>query len=180
MGKRNDLTPRGEAEAFEALVRHWQAPVAGLLYRLVGRADLVPDLCQEVFLRAYRGWGRFRGESASSTWLYRIALNVARDASRRKRRVSVSLNGREPVGRESADQPCHVREAAELVARAVAELPEPLREALVLRHYEQMSFEEMARVTATPASTLKSRFAAALGRLRERLLELGLGPEETS
>ena len=64
-------------------------------------------------------------------------------------------------------------------ARSVAELPEPLRLVLVLRHYEQMSFEEIARLTGNPASTLKSRFAAALERLRKRLEELGLGPEET-
>jgi len=178
MGNRDaDVTPHDSVEAFEALVRHWQAPVARLLCRLVGRQDTVPDLCQEVFLRVHRGWDQFRGEAALSTWLYRIALNVARDAGRRRRPEFVSLNGHEAGSAAGVDRQCSDRETAQLVSRAVQELPEPLREALVLRHYEQMSFAEMALVTGTPASTLKSRFSAALQRLKDRLHQLGQGPE---
>jgi DNA-directed RNA polymerase specialized sigma24 family protein len=66
-----------------------------------------------------------------------------------------------------------------MVAKAVAELPEPLREVLVLHHYEDLNFEEIGRLTQTPASTLKSRFGVALGRLRTRLKESGWSPEET-
>jgi RNA polymerase sigma-70 factor (ECF subfamily) len=179
MGKRDaNATPRESAEAFEALVRHWQGPVTRLLCRLVCRPENVPDLCQEVFLRVHRGWDRFRGQAALSTWLYRIALNVARDAGRRRRPEFVSLNGQEAGSAATVDRQCSDRETAQIVLRAVQELPEPLREALVLRHYEQMSFEEMARITGTPASTLKSRFSAALQRLKDRLQQLGFGPEE--
>jgi RNA polymerase sigma-70 factor (ECF subfamily) len=171
---------RGEPAAFEALVRRWQQPVGRFLFRLVGRAELVNDLCQEVFLRVYHAGPRYRANGAFSAWLYRIALNVARDAARRRRHQPVPLPGPEVVDpTASAEARCQQQETARLVAEAVAELPEPLRVVLVLRHYEDMSFEDIARLTGTPASTLKSRFAAALARLRTRLQPLGLGPEET-
>lgn len=183
MGAMNDAElmqrwRQGDTPAFEVLVRRWQEPVARFLYRLVGREELVPDLCQEVFLRLYQAGPRYREVGAFSTWLYRIALNVARDAGRRCQRQPVSLNGHEPVaGPTSAEDECQRQEAARLVTQALAELPETLREVLVLRHYENMSFEQMARLTGTAASTLKSRFAAALARLRNRLQQLGWDPE---
>ena len=171
---------RGDPLAFEAVVHRWQQFVARLLTRLVGRTELVQDLCQEVFLRVYHGRARYRETGAFTTWLYRITLNVARDAGRRRRHEPASLEGHEPMDRRApADAVCQQHEFAEAVAEAVAELPEPLREVLVLHHYEEMNFEQIARLTGTPASTLKSRFAAALGRLRIRLRQLGWAPEET-
>lgn len=170
---------RGDPAAFAALVRRWQQPVARFLARYVSRTELIQDLCQEVFLRVYHAGPRYREAGAFSTWLYRIAVNVARDAGRRRRREPVALNEDEPATRSpSAEAVCEQRELARLVAQAVAELPEPLRLVLVLHHYEGMNFEQIARLTRTPASTLKSRFAAALRRLRERLQQLGCGPEE--
>lgn len=169
----------GDAAAFEEIVRRWQQPVAQFLGRLTGRAESVPDLCQEVFLRVYLAGGRYRDCGAFSTWLYRIALNVARDAARRGRHRPEPLADREPVAdSEPVELPSERRELERLVAQALAELPDALREALVLRHYEGMSFEEMSRVLGTPASTLKSRFAAALARLRTRLQQLGWTCEE--
>jgi RNA polymerase sigma-70 factor (ECF subfamily) len=119
--------------------------------------------------------------------MYRIILSVARDAGRRRRRES--RNGWQPLhpddpgpvdGHAAPQEAASRREEAELVGRALAELPEPLRQVLVLRHYEGLSFEDIARLTDTPASTLKSRFAAALERLRQRLHPLGRGPEENA
>ena len=172
---------QGDAAAFEALVRRWQQPVGRCLFRLVGQAELVNDLCQEVFMRVYSAGPRYRPSAAFSTWLYRIALNVARDAARRRKHEPVSLSDREVEDRApAAEEACQQHELVSLVAQAVAELPEPLRTVLVLHHYEGMSFEEIARLTETPASTLKSRFAAALRRLRKRLQHLGNdGEEET-
>src|SRR4051812_46652620 len=77
---------RGDEDAFAALVRRWQAPVGRFLARLTDRADLAPDLCQEVFLRVSLARARYRPAGAFSPWLYRIALNVGRDALRRHRR----------------------------------------------------------------------------------------------
>jgi RNA polymerase sigma-70 factor (ECF subfamily) len=170
---------QGEVEAFEALVGRWQQPVARLLTRLA-RPGQVPDLCQEVFLRLYQAGPRYREVGAFATWLYRIALNVARDAGRRQRREPTVAGFEEPMDGHAVDDPVCRKEFALVLAQALNELPEALREVLVLRHYEDMNFEQIARLTGTPASTLKSRFAAALGRLRTRLQERGWGPEETT
>jgi RNA polymerase sigma-70 factor (ECF subfamily) len=170
---------QGDAAAFEALVRRWQQPVGRFLFRLVGRAELVNDLCQEVLLRVYLAGPRYRPSAAFSTWLYRIALNVTRDAARRRRREPVSLSDREVVDRSPPPEANYQQHELEnIVAQAVAELPEPLRTVLVLRQYEGMSFEEIARLTETPASTLKSRFAVALRRLRKQLQHLDNDAEE--
>jgi RNA polymerase sigma-70 factor (ECF subfamily) len=171
---------RGDEDAFADLVRRWQAPVGRFLARLVSRPDLVPDLCQEVFLRVYLARARYRAAAAFSTWLYRIALNVGRDALRRHRRDPQPLAGADPPAADDGlADPCEQQELADAVTAALAELPAPLREVLVLRHYEGLNFEEIARLLGAPASTLKSRFAAALGRLRVRLQHLGWSHEET-
>jgi RNA polymerase sigma-70 factor (ECF subfamily) len=166
----------GDVASFEAIVRRWQDRVGRLLARLAG-PSAAPDLCQEVFLRLYGAGPRYREEGAFTTWIYRIALNVARDAGRRRREV-LPLGNHEPLDHARPFDVLCRREVAALVTRALAELPEALREVLVLRHYEELNFEQIARLTGTPASTLKSRFAVALTRLRARLEELGCGPEE--
>jgi len=181
----------GDPAAFAELVARWQQPVARFVARLAG-PERVPDLCQEVFLRVLQNGGRYRETGHFSTWLFRIALNVTRDAGRRQVRQNRDLRqsrDRKGAGADSAssrsrlcapDELCERQELARAVEVALAELPQPLREVLALRHDQGMNFEEMARVLRTPASTLKSRFAAALSRLRRRLCELGYSPEETA
>jgi RNA polymerase sigma-70 factor (ECF subfamily) len=171
---------RGDAAAFEDLVRRWQQPMARFLARLVGRTDRVQDLCQEVFLRVHLAAPRYSEAGAFSTWLYRIALNVARDAGRRRRHEPGPLPYPEPPAPAPPVETLAAQhELAEAVADAVAMLTPPLREVLVLRHYEGMNFEEMARLLETPASTLKSRFGAALNQLRVCLQQRGWNHEET-
>src|SRR5438132_3319353 len=133
----------GDPSAFESLVRRWQHPVGRFLARLVGPGELVQDLCQEVFLRLYLAGPRYRESGAFSTWLYRIALNAARDAGRRRRHDPQPLCDHEPADDGSlAETLCEQQELTRAVSAAVAALPPPLREVLVLRHYEAMSFEE--------------------------------------
>jgi RNA polymerase sigma-70 factor (ECF subfamily) len=171
---------RGDADAFEALVRRWQTPVARFLARLIPGEDRVADLCQEVFLRVHLARARYRADGAFSTWLYRIALNVGRDALRRARRPPLPLSECDHPAAEDTDlERCERQELADAVTTALAELPDALREVLVLRHYEGLNFEEIGRLLSVPASTLKSRFAAALTRLRVRLRHLGWSHEET-
>jgi len=171
---------QGDATAFAELVSRWQQPIARFLTHFLGRPDLVSDSCQEVFLRALVAGPRYRECGAFCAWLYRIAVNVARDLRRRRRHGSISLANTEIVSAAPApDAISERREADRLVADAVATLPEPLRLVLVLRHYEEMSFEDIARTTGTPASTLKSRFAAALSTLRTRLRNLDCSPKES-
>ena len=169
----------GDAGAFEELVRRWQEPMGRFLSRLVGRPEQVADLCQEVFLRLYLKGPRYREGGTFSTWLYQIALNAARDAGRRARRAPVPLQDHDPP---APDEPAAFehQETAAIVQQALADLAEPLRQVLVLRHYEDMSFEQMARLLKMPASTLKSRFAVALSLLRARFKQLGWSPEETT
>ena len=168
---------RGDPAALAALVERWQRPVGRYLARLAG-PDRAADLTQEVFLRLLRAAPRYRERGGFSTWLFQIALNVARDSGRRLRPVAAPPDA--PDNGPGVDELCERRELARAVAVAVAELPSPLREVLALRHDRGMSFEEMGRLLHTPASTLKSRFAVALTRLRARLHELGYSPEETS
>ncbi|HZV05471.1 MAG TPA: sigma-70 family RNA polymerase sigma factor [Gemmataceae bacterium] len=170
----------GSPAAFEMLVRRWQLPVARFLFHLVGREELVADLCQEVFLRVYEHRSRYRETGNFSAWLYRIALNVARDAKRRNSKVPHRLDDVEPTDTAlSPHAACEQAERGRLVVQTVADLPEPLRVVLVLRHYEEMSFEQIARMLGEPASTIKSRFSAALRRLRDRLRPLCDNPTET-
>ena len=168
----------GLGQADTDLIRRWQAPLARFLSRLAP-ADQVPDLVQEVLLRLHRAGPTYRENGHFSTWLFQIALNVARDAGRRQAHAAQALPAEEPAATgASAEQRCEARELGELVARAVAELPAPLREVLALRHDRDMNFEEMSRLLGVPASTLKSRFSAALRQLRARLAEWGVSPEE--
>lgn len=170
----------GGPDAFADLVRRWEAPVARFLARLTTRPDLAPDLCQEVFLRVHLARQRYRPEATFSTWLFRIALNVARDAARRERHRPEPLTDHDlPAPAETAEAHCERQELAQAVDQALAGLPEPLREVLVLRHYAGISFEEIARLLEEPASTIKSRFSAALSRLRVVLQQLGWSHEET-
>ena len=168
----------GDAEAFVDLTRRWQQPMARFLSRLIGQPEQVADLCQEVFLRLYLKGPRYRENGTFSTWLYQIALNAVRDAGRRARRTPVALGDHDPPAHmPDGVARCEQQELTAGVRQALAELPEPLRQVLVLRHYEDMSFEQMARVLGTPASTLKLRFAVALKLLRDRMKELGWSPE---
>src|SRR4051794_27113021 len=110
------LWREGNAAAFEALVVRWQQPIARFLCRYTGNGDGVSDLCQEVFLRLYSAGPRYRENGAFSSWLYRIALNVARDASRRSRRPTLSLVNQEVVdSAEGAESRCQQQELADCV-----------------------------------------------------------------
>jgi RNA polymerase sigma-70 factor (ECF subfamily) len=166
---------RGETAALSALVERWQTPVARFLTRMVG-PDRAADLCQETFLRLLRTGDRYREQGTFSTWLFQVALNVARDAGRRKQ---PSPPGLRPQFAESAEESFERDELSQTVAAAVEQLPANLREVLALRHDAGMNFESMARLLGAPASTLKSRFAVALNRVRHRLAEMGYQAEET-
>jgi RNA polymerase sigma-70 factor (ECF subfamily) len=175
---------RGEAAALEEIVRRWQGKVVHVLARLAGgstaslngHAD-VDDLAQEVFLRVVRGAERYRSTFAFSTWIYRIAVNVARDYLRRRRRTPphTTLEGQELA---AAAEPPAARlaqaETARAVEQALASLPPELREPLVLRQYGDLSFSELAGVLSVPKSTLKTRVHSALLRVRAELLRRGI------
>jgi RNA polymerase sigma-70 factor, ECF subfamily len=171
---------KGDAAAFAALVRRWQQPVARFLAAILGRNDLVPDLCQEVFLRVFLARARYRETGAFSSWLYRITLNVARDAGRRRLDPqplpNQEISALAPFRREAkADCLSHDEheELAQAIALGLAELPLPLRQVVVLRHYEDMKFTQMAQMLGIPPSTLRSRFEVGMTKLRVFLKQRG-------
>ena len=162
----------GQEEAFVELVRRWEQPLARFLSRLAAQPDQVADWLQETFLRVHRAGVRYQENGHFSSWLFQIALNVARDAARRQR-PQQALPEVEPSSPDSpAVELCERRERSERLTQAIAELPWPQREVLALRHDQGMKFEEISRLLGIPASTLKSRFAAALTQLRDRLRDL--------
>lgn len=165
---------RGDPTAFEEIVRSWQTPVGRFLTRMIGCAEAAEDLSQEVFLRVYRSRESYSENGSFRYWIYQIALNVTRDAKRRERirPKSIELHEGEAPGSPPAVE-LQRKELADAVNHAISELPGSLREVLVLRHYEEMSFADMSRLLKTPASTLKSRFATALARVGEWLRERG-------
>jgi RNA polymerase sigma-70 factor (ECF subfamily) len=182
----NDLMLRardGDSSAFEDLVRRWEGPVGRVLARLAGAGADVEDLLQEVFLRLYSSRARYRARGAFSTWLFTIARNVASDSRRRRRarerrleRLEESAAGNPLASRRTAD-PVASEEVRERIERAIERLPEELRDALVLKHFGDLTFSEVARITGVPASTLKSRVMAALEALRKELKRTGLNKE---
>ncbi|MDA7977861.1 MAG: sigma-70 family RNA polymerase sigma factor [Pirellulales bacterium] len=185
----------GDGAAFDDLVRRWQAPLCRILAKLANRqqsgditgGDLSDrdDLVQEVFLRVFQARDRYRPAAEFSTWLYRIALNVARDASRRqRRRPAVSFHGKETftagnAGKNGAPEESALHgERRNLISAALQELPDKLREPLILRHFADLSFPQIAVVLKTPCTTIKSRVHLALKQLEAALRRQGIDESE--
>lgn len=172
----------GEVSAFDVLVSRWDRKIQGAIYRVLGSEEEALDLCQEAFLKAYRGLGSFKKEARFSSWLYQIALNLCRDRLRRRRgRTIVSLDElseAEPalggLARPSALDLVENRDMCRAVAAAVAALPEEQREVIVLKEYQELTFLEIAEVLDVPMSTVKTRLYRGLGQLRQMLERQGI------
>lgn len=171
----------GDASAFDLLVSRWDRKIQGAIYRVVGASEDSRDLCQEVFLKAYRALGGFKQEARFSSWLYQIALNACRDRLRRRRgRTQVSLDDladgeREPLQRgPSALDLVEAQDLARAVAAAMATLPEEQREVIALKEYQGLTFVEIAETLDVPVSTVKTRLYRGLGLLRQQLERQGL------
>jgi RNA polymerase sigma-70 factor (ECF subfamily) len=169
-------TVAGDQKAFELLVIKYQRRIQRLIGRMVRDVDLVEDIAQETFIRAYRALGQFRGEAQFYTWLYRIAVNTAKKALvdlKRDPLVSESaLRGgsqddeTSPVENEltTAETPETVLAAKEIamaVNSAMEALPEELRQAVTLREIEGLSYEEIAEAMNCPIGTVRSRIFRA-------------------
>ena len=183
---------QGEVAAFEMLVVKYQRRIERLIGRMVRDADLVQDIAQETFIRAYRALPQFRGDSAFYTWLYRIAVNTAKKALvERKRDPLVSESsmlstddGEEPSrvenelsDGETPEAVLATKEIAATVNAAIDALSEDLRQAIVLREIEGLSYEEIADVMNCPIGTVRSRIFRAREAIATRLRPL-LGTRE--
>jgi len=163
---------KGDKRAFDLLVLKYQHKIVNLVMRYVRDPELALDISQEAFIKAYRALPRFRGDSAFYTWMYRIAVNTAKNhlAAQRRRPMDVELDLQDPeqfdlhAKLKETDTPEGLsisNELKETVERAIAALPEDLRTAIVLRELEGMSYEEIAQTMECPVGTVRSRIFRA-------------------
>jgi len=184
---------RGDKGAFDALVLKYQHKVVKLVMRYVRNPAEAEDVAQEAFIKAYRALPQFRGESAFYTWLYRIAINTAKNAvvSRDRSPVEFELDAQNPdefydmQGRlkdsETPEGLVLTDEIRSTVNSAIDALPEDLRTAIVLRELEGLSYEEIAAAMGCPVGTVRSRIFRAREAIDRRLREVfegGLGRAE--
>lgn len=171
-----DRARRGDTRAFEMLVLKYQRRIERLAARMVRDTDLVPDIAQETFIRAWRALPQFRGESAFYTWLYRIAVNTAKKALLELKRDPIvteaalrsvddddetSRRENELISESTPESELAAREIAAAVNAAMEALPEDLRQAITLREIEGLSYEEIAETMNCPIGTVRSRIFRA-------------------
>lgn len=174
---------RGDTKAFEALLSAYEKPVYNLCLRMTGNAEDAADLTQEAFLKIWRGLENYKFESSFSTWVYRLTTNVSIDFLRgKKRRQTVSITVEEEDGVAELEVPdpaplpeeqLLLREKKAQIASAMNQLDEEARLILTLRILEDLSYEEIARVTGLKDGTVKSRLARARLKLKKILTESG-------
>lgn len=163
---------KGDKRAFDLLVIKYQHKILGLVSRYVFDHQEVQDVTQEAFIKAYRALGKFRGESAFYTWLYRIAINTAKNylVSRGRRPPDTDVeaedaqhfDGRNPLKEiENPENKLSTSQMEIAINRAISSLPEDLKTALTLREFEGLSYEEIADVMQCPVGTVRSRIFRA-------------------
>ena len=179
---------RGDTKAFEMLVIKYQRRIERLIARMVRDVDLVQDIAQESFIRAYRAMPQFRGESAFYTWLYRIAVNTAKKALVDLKRDPLVTESARASANDDDDETSRVereltdgetpeavlasKEIAQAVNAAIEALSEDLRQAITLREIEGLSYEEIAELMNCPIGTVRSRIFRAREAIAQRLRPL--------
>ena len=182
-----ERTVAGDQKAFELLVLKYQRRIERLIGRMVRDTNLVEDIAQETFIRAYRALAQFRGEAQFYTWLYRIAVNTAKKALvDLKRDPTVSENAlrggdeddetssveNDLTSAETPETVLAAKEIATAVNSAMEALPEELRQAVTLREIEGLSYEEIAEVMNCPIGTVRSRIFRAREAISVRIKPL--------
>lgn len=177
----------GDTKAFELLVIKYQRRVQRLIARMVRDSNLIEDIAQETFLRAYRALHQYRGDAQFYTWLYRIAVNTTkkflmelkRDPTVLERSLKsgseedeTSRSENEPSTEENPESILAANEIADVVNRAMAALPDDLRQAVTLREIEGMSYDEIAMVMDCPIGTVRSRIFRAREAISEKVRPL--------
>ena len=171
---------KGDKGAFDLLVLKYQHKIVNLVMRYVRDPEQALDITQEAFIKAYRALPRFRGDSAFYTWMYRIAVNTAKNhlAAQRRRPLDVELDLQDPeqydlhAKLKDTDTPEGVtlsNELKETVERAIAALPDDLRTAIILRELDGMSYEEIAQTMECPVGTVRSRIFRARDAISKKV-----------
>ncbi|HEV3214205.1 MAG TPA: sigma-70 family RNA polymerase sigma factor [Vicinamibacterales bacterium] len=161
----------GEREAFDIIVERHRRTVYHLCYRFVGNHEDASDLSQDVFVRAFKGLGRFRGHSSLGTWLYRIGVNVCLNRVSVKRPATEPIDARPHVDERAPDAAVELMrgERAAEVRAAIAQLPKKQRATVILRVYHELSHEEIAGILGSSVGAVKANFFHALGNLKRLL-----------
>lgn len=176
---------QGDKRAFDLLVQKYQHRIVSLISRYVRDPDEALDIAQETFIKAYRALANFRGDSAFYTWLYRIAINTAKNhlisLGRRPPGADIEIADAEQLAMESShqlrdtDTPEHLAlrdELKQTIFQAIENLPDDLRTAIVLRELEGLSYEEIARAMSCPIGTVRSRIFRAREAIDAKLKPL--------
>jgi RNA polymerase sigma-70 factor, ECF subfamily len=160
---------RGEREAFDLLVARYQRPIYRLCYRYVNNHEDANDLAQDAFLKAWRAISSFRGESAFSTWLYRIAVNACLNYRALKRPLTQELPEVLVDPRPGAEADAERDDEARRVRVAVSRLPDRQRATLILKIYHDLTHEEVAEILGSSVGTVKANLFHALANLRRQM-----------
>ncbi len=177
---------RGDKKAFDVLVRKYQQKIVKLISRYIRDQDEVLDVAQETFIKAYRALAKFRGDSAFYTWLYRIAINTAKNylVAQSRRPPDTDIDAEDALQfdgdsrlRETdlPEQLVHRDEVERVIYETIEELPQDLRTAITLREFEGLSYEEIAQAMDCPIGTVRSRIFRAREAIETKLKPL-LGP----
>ena len=163
----------GNREAFDVIVERHRRHVYQLCYRFVGNHEDASDLAQDVFIRAYRGLRKFKGDSSLGTWLYRVAVNVCLNRVSSKQPATEPLERREHKDSkgESADRTVLRQERAATVRAAIARLPKKQRATMILRMYHELPHEQIAAILGSSVGAVKANFFHALANLKKLLQE---------
>lgn len=173
----------GVEGSFEELVRRYQRPISAYVYRMVGDYEAALDLTQEIFIKVYGSLRRYRSEFKFSTWIYKIAHNSAVDHLRRsagrERSLSIGVEGDQyelPIdsGGLSPEQESERKERRLEIEAVVRSLPNAYRELIVLRHSQDLTYEEIVEVTGLPLGTVKNRLFRAREMMRQQFVERGI------
>jgi RNA polymerase sigma-70 factor, ECF subfamily len=173
----------GYEGSFEELVRRYQRPISAYVYRMVGNYESALDLTQEIFIKIYNSLDKYRAEFKFSTWIYKIAHNSAVDHLRRTATREQSIvNGTEddqyeiPIesGRLTPEQESERKERRTEIEAVVRTLPANYRELIILRHSQDLTYEEIVEVTGLPLGTVKNRLFRAREMMRQQFLDKGI------
>ncbi|MFN3236852.1 MAG: RNA polymerase sigma factor RpoE [Pseudomonadales bacterium] len=176
---------RGDKRAYDLLVLKYQHKIVGLVGRYLRDQDEVQDVAQEAFIKAYRALPRFRGDSAFYTWLYRIAINTAKNhlvsRSRRPPDTDVDVDMEEGMHQESLSDMVNPENSLAtdqleaVVYKAIEDLAEDLKVAVTLREFEGLSYEEIAEVMDCPVGTVRSRIFRAREAIEKKIAGIEKG-----
>lgn len=160
---------QGDKEAFTLLIERYEKPIFNLAYRITGSRDDAMDATQTAFTRAYENLERFDPSRRFFSWIYRIAVNASLDLVKDRGEVELSepLRARGP----GPEERLRARETSSRVKRALLDLTEDHRAVIVLRHYLELSYAEIAEVVSAPVKTVRSRLYEARQRLRDLLID---------